>query len=252
VPQDKAPGYTAVLVVCGIVASVVIGMVTAGITAGAGFAGMAGMRHHGDGGEFSISSPDGKVTIDTTKLQEAAARAEAAAKQMENSNDPAAAGKVAAAALGGTGQPFAPQDLKALLPESVAGLKRESMESEGSGAMGFNVSTASARFRDGDKQVELKVTDFGGGGGLLSFAAWANVTLDNETDTAVDKIYKQGERSVHEQYQKDGSRAEYTVVLGNGAIVEATGNGVPFSVVKEALGSIDLAKLEAMKHAPKG
>jgi hypothetical protein len=247
-PQDKAPGYVAVVVICGIVAMVVIGAVTTAITGGAGVAALA----HRSGGEFSFNSPDGKVTIDTTKLQEAAARAEAAAKQVQAANDPSAAGNAAAAALGGTGQPFNPQDLKALLPEAASGLKRVSIESEGTGAAGFNVSTAQAHFQDESRHIELKITDFGGGGGLLSFAAWASVTLDKETDTSVDKIYKQGDRSIHEQYQKDGSRAEYTVILANGAIVEATGNGVPFNTVKAAVDGIDLAKLEAMKHAPKG
>ncbi|WP_374355858.1 Yip1 family protein [Chitinimonas sp.] len=249
VPEEKAPGYVAVLVVCGIVASMVIGGVVGMLTMGSM---MGQMAHGGSGGEFSVKTPDGQVTIDTAKLQEAAKRIEAASKQAQASGDPADAGKVAAAALGVSGKPFAPQDLKAVLPDTLGGLPRASIESEGTGAMGFNVSIASARYQADGKQLEMKISDFGGGGGLLSFAAWANLTMDKETDTSVEKIYKQGSRSVREQYQKDGSRAEYTLVLANGVIVETHATGIAAPAVKEAIGTVDLGKLEAMKHAPAG
>ena len=54
-------------------------------------------------------------------------------------------------------------------------------------------------------------------------AGWANMTMDKETDGKVEKVYKDGARTVHEEYRKDGSRGEVTVILANG--VDRRGRG---------------------------
>jgi hypothetical protein len=54
---------------------------------------------------------------------------------------------------------------------------------------------------------------------------------------------------VHERSSKTGSDGEFSVVLGNRFIVEATGNGVGLSELKSAVEGLALERLEAMKDA---
>ena len=49
---------------------------------------------------------------------------------------------------------------------------------------------------------------------------------DRDSSDAVEKIYKQGQRTVREQYRKDGSHGEYMLILGNGMLVEAKGQNL--------------------------
>ena len=152
---------------------------------------------------------------------------------------------------GGGGTPIPASDLKALLPDTLAGLPRESYEAQGGGAMGIAASSAKAVYRQGDQRVELSITDMGGLGGLLSVAGWANLTVDKDSSDAVEKIYKQGPRTVREQYRKDGSHGEYMLILGNGMLVEAKGQNTPFGDIKSAVGAVDLGKLEALQRPAK-
>ena len=252
-PPGKAVAYTAVVIVCGIVAGVLIGMLTS-LVSPAHRMGM-GMGSAGGAGDMTIRTPQGEVKIDTSKMEEMARKMEEAGKQMEaaqKSGDGAAAGQAAAAMVGAMagGQAravVAAADLKALLPESIGGLKRASSEAQTSAAMGLASSVAKATYRGDDNQeVALTVTDTGGLAGLMAMAGWANLTTDHETDTQVEKIYKQGQRTVREQYRKDGSHGEYMVLLPNGMMVEAQGSGVDAARIRGAVEAIDLARLESM------
>jgi hypothetical protein len=75
--------------------------------------------------------------------------------------------------------------------------------------------------------------------------------MDKETDGKVEKIYKEGARTVHEEYQKDGSQGEVTVLLANGVIVEAEGSQVDIATLRKTLAGLDLGRIEAMKRPAK-
>ena len=255
-PADKAGAYTAVVMVCGLVAGIVLAGVmalvspasTIGLGAGAGSA-----------ANVSIGQPDGSnITINGNSMAEMAKRMEEAGKRMEaaqKSGDNAAAGKamgdIMGAVTGSNGKPMAAADLKAMLPESVGDMRRNSIEASSGEAMGIGGSTAKAGYVNGDRQVRLSITDSGGLAGLAAMAGWANMTVDKETDGNVEKIYKDGGRTLHEQYRKDGSHGSVTVILGNGVIVEAEGDRVDIGSLKKLVASLDLGKIEAVKRAAK-
>jgi hypothetical protein len=218
--------------------------------------GLAGMT--GDRGAVSIRTPGGEVTVDAAKMGEAARRREEASKGMEaaqKSGDPAAAGKALGAVMGAMtgagGTPIAAQDLKALLPDALGGLKRESVEASAGQAMGIGGSSAKAAYVDGNQRVQLTITDLGGLGGLAAFAGWTSMTLDKETPDKVEKAYKEGNRTVHEEYRKDGSHGEYAVILANGVIVEAQGDKVEMASLKKIVAGVDLGSIESLKRAAK-
>ena len=259
-PPDKAGVYTTVVIVCAIIAGIILAAVSS-MFSPMGRMGMGGLaaRGAGAGPDVVIKTPDGaNVTINSGSMAEMAKRMEDAGKRMESaqkSGDSAAAGKamgeMMGAITGGNGVPIASSDLKSLLPESVGDMKRTSFEASGNQAMGIAVSNAKASYGNGDRSLNLSITDTGGLAGMAALAGWANMTMDKETDGKVEKVYKDGARTMHEEYQKDGSRGEVTVILANGVIVEAEGNRMDVDSLKKVIAGVDLGKIEAMKRAAK-
>jgi hypothetical protein len=265
-PPEKAGAYTAVVVVCTIIAMIVLvavallfidrGPMGFGTTTVGGpmLPGAAG------GGDIQIKTPDGAtVTLNPSGMAEMAKRMEEAGKRMESaqqSGDSAATGKTMGDILGavtgsGNAAPIPAADLKAMLPESIGAMKRTSIEAQAGEAMGIAGSGAKASYAAGDKRVELSITDTGGLAALATMAGWANMTMDKETDGKVEKAYKDGGRTVHEEYRKDGSHGEMAVILANGVVVAAEGSQVDIATLKGMVQGLDLAKLEATKRVAK-
>ena len=252
-PQDKAPGYTAVVVILYIVVAMVVGTVSAMFV---GFGAFSAFGHSRPA--FSINTPNGEVTVDTAAIDAAAKRMEAANARMaaaQKSGDPASAGaalgEVMGALTGAGGTPIPVADLKAQLPESLGALKRESFETNGGSAMGISTSEAKAGYAGGDQHADLTITDLGGLGGIASVATWANVTVDKETPDAIEKTYKDSGRTIHEEYRKDGSHSEYTVILKNGVIVQTSGQKIDGATLKSMASAVNLDAIEAMKRPAK-
>jgi len=253
-PRDKAAGYTAVVVLVAIVSTIVIGAASAMFMPGRGMMFGSGAST----GAFSIKTPDGEVTVDGAAIDAARKRMDAARTRIEaaqRSGDPASAGaalgEMMGALTGAGGPPIPVADLKAQLPETLGALKRESFETNGGSAMGISSSVAKAGYAAGEQRAQLTITDMGGLGGLASVATWANVTVDKETPEGIEKTYKDGGRTVHEESRKDGSHSEYTVILKNGVIVEATGDRIDGATLKSMASGVNYDAIEAMKRPAK-
>jgi hypothetical protein len=253
-PEEKSIGYTAVVVVCAIVVGVVFSLMAGGLMALTGGAGMMGGMGRGGSAAvtFDKDSPMGKLEGFGKQMEEAGRKMEAAQKSGDTKAQMAAATEVMGAVLGG-GKRFEPvgiEQLKPLVPESLAGLPRTATSAEKGGPPGLQVSKAEARYGDGaGKEIELEVTDTGGASGLMGLAGWMNVQGEKESGGRVERTRKEGNRMVHEEYSKQDNEAEFTVVVAERFVVSAHGRGVTIDGLRSAVGSLDLAKLESMKDA---
>lgn len=249
-PQDKAIAYTAVVVVCAIVLSVIVGAVGGVIIGGGAFgAGVSG--HASTAVQFDKDSPMGKLQAMGQAMEESNKRMEAAKK----SGDPNAQAAAAVAGLGallGGGKrvdPIGIDQLKPFIPENFAGLAKTNSKAEKSGMAGLMVSKASASYGDqGQKSVSLDITDTGGASGLLGFAGWMGAQSEKEDDNGFERTQKVNGRMIHEKGSKrsDGTN-EFTMVLGDRFVVDAKGHGVDLAALKTAVAGLDLAKIEGMK-----
>ena len=253
-PEDKAIGYTAVIVVVAIVVFVVVGAVGAliagigGVASGA-FGGLGGRTHSASNVTFDKDSNLGKFEAFGKKMEEAGKKMEDAQKSGNPDDAAKAAMNVLGTVLGGgkAVDPLAIEQLKPFVPETFAGLPKKSSKAEKAGAMGITISKAEARYADeGGKSAELEVSDTGGAAGWMAFAGWAMVQGEKEDEYGTEKTSKVGGRLVNEKSRKDG-RNEYNLVLGERFIVTAKGNGVDLNTLKAAVASLDLGKLESMK-----
>jgi hypothetical protein len=254
-PQEKAVGYTAVVVVCAIVLSLVVGAVGAGIM-GAGMFGARGVpglagSHASSSIQFDKDSPMGKLQAMGKAIEENNKNMEAAKKSGDPNAQAAAAMAGLGAILGGGKKvdPIGIDQLKPFIPETFADLAKLSSNAEKTGAMGMMISKAQASYGDrGQKNVSLDISDAGGASGMLGLAGWMGVQGEKEDDNGVERTQNVGGRLVHEKSSKrEGGGNEFTIVLGGRFIVSAKGRGVDLAALKTAVSGLDLAKLEAMK-----
>lgn len=234
-PQEKAVGYTAALVVCGIVAGLVVGLATSLVTPGARGLG-GGIAGMGDTGSVTMKVPGTDIKIDTGRLEEATRKMEEAQAKGDTQAAAKAATEMMGAALGGKGgEPFTPQLLRETLPERFGDLPRTAIEARSESAMGMQFTHVSAQYTHEDKEVEIQIQDLGAIPALrMAMAGWATTTAESENADEIERIYRQGEMSIKESYRKDGSSADLALMLPNGVMVQAYGR-VPVQDLKRHL-----------------
>ena len=245
-PADKALGYTAVLIVCGVVAGLILGAISAMFT-NTGPASMMGGAGRDDG-NVSIKVPGTEITINTGQLEEAGKQMEAAQASGDQEAASKAMGAMLGAAMGGgDSQPFAPEKLQSFVPARLGDLERTSIEARTDNALGLSFSSVEAMYSKEDKSINVTVQDMGAAKVLaMGMAAWASSTVNRETQDEVERVYKKDGISYKEEYRKDGSSAAYSMMLANGLMVDATANGVSMDTLKSALSKIDIAALGAL------
>jgi hypothetical protein len=233
VPQDKAPGFVIVSIIVGIVANIIAGYIALAI-AGAMFAMTPGVGNFGSPGGGSISVGDS--TYDTGKLTDSAAKIEAAGKTME------------ASLKGGDGAVKAvdPGALQNLLPGSISGWNRTSVENQGGAAGGIGGSNARAEFQSGDQNFSLSVTDTGVLGNIATLGGALNTSSNKQTATGYEKSEMQGGNMVEEKWDNQSKSGSYSVLVASRFSVEASGSAPSIDTLKSAVASVNLGQLQSM------
>lgn len=231
VPQDKAPGFIIVSIIVGAVAMFVAGMIAFAI-GGAMFAMTPNAFGPAGGGTISV----GGTTLDTGKLTDAAAKMEVASKSME------------ASIKGGDGavKTVDPGALQNLLPASISGWNRTSVENQGGGAAGIGGSNARAEFQSGDQNFSLSVTDSGVLGNIATLGGAINASSNKQTTTGYEKSEMQGGNMVEEKWDNQSKSGSYSVLVASRFSVEASGSAPSIDTLKSAVASVNLGQLQSM------
>jgi hypothetical protein len=144
------------------------------------------------------------------------------------------------------------RELKALLPESLPGMKRTNASGEKTSAFGMNVSQSKGDYstEDGSKRIDITLTDIGSMTGLAGMAVfgWYYADLDRETDTGYEKTTNFNGYKAYEEYNNQNKNGKIQVLVGDRFWIEADGDGVSMDEIKNALGNINFGKLESMKN----
>lgn len=224
-PEEKAAGYTAVTVVVAIVLFFVVSIVTGALT---GLLAPRPSSFGSDAGTLSgeVSVP-GVGKVDVGKLQETAAKMEAATKRAEIAT------------------PVDRQALAALLPASAGGWTRTALESSTASAGGMGGSQAEARYEANGQNVRLKVVDLAAASAFAAMASALKVETSREDDQGYEKSGLVDGRYTTEKWNKDG-RGSYGVLLNDRFLVEAEGNAPDIGTLKALVGAVDMAKLAGL------
>ena len=251
-PPDKVKGYTALTIVVAVILSVIIMAVVGGITGGMGMmSGMSTSRMDTSGeGGFDKDSPCGKIEAWTKKMEAATKGMEEAQKSGDSDKQKEAMEKMMASAMGSDGkiETLPPERIKAFLPDTLAGRPRSAASAERTGAMGMQISTAQASYTNntGDG-IDVEITDMGLAKGMMALVGWVGIEQESVTDSGFEKTYKKGKVLFHEQWDNRTSTGEYSTILADRFSVKVSGEAANIDALKEAVRSVDLAGLAALK-----
>lgn len=243
---EKSLAYTAVTVACALLLSWVVGLVVAGVT---GVGAMAAGAMAGTGGNNVRVDADSRLG----QLAEMGRRMEEAGRQVEQaraSGDAGAEGRALGAMMGAVagggadGSPVeaaAPDQLRALLPEKLGRFERKSVSASRSGAMGMQVSEASADYAtaDGSSRVSVQITDMAAVAGMMAMAGAFSVDQSSETDDGYERTYTRDGRLVSEEWSSRNGHGKYSSTVANRFQVEARGQADSIDELRDIVGGID-------------
>lgn len=224
---DKAAGYTAVAVLIAIALSWIVGLLVAGLigTAVLTGAGMGSMH-------LGSSADRTSVAVSSTAADQANRLAEAAPKSADS------------------GVQSLPTDtIKAFLPDTLAGLKRQDLSAERNSAVGMQITAARANYSDGNgHNVRLEVADTGSMRGMMAAASAMAPDSEQQTEHGYEKTYTNQGRLIHETWNNDSHSGEYGVVVAQRFAIKASGNAQSIDQLKQMVNAVDLDKLESLKN----
>ncbi len=271
-PPDKSIGYTIVLVICAIVLSVLVTVLTTCTIAGLGFVGLGPMVRQG-ATEPVTSNADtagvlanifgGKSEADRDRVNQAMKTLEKIGEQADKggASNPQASTANAAAAMNAVGQimaggkdvqPIDFRELKAMLPASLPGMQRNEASGQSGEAMGMKGSNATGRYNDGaNASISIEITDLGSLSGLAALVGKFDPNMEKETDSGYERTKRIDGQLVHERYDRRGKSGEVSVIIANRFSVTVEGSGVEPAALANALKAIDLSSLAAMTTAKK-
>jgi hypothetical protein len=251
-PSEKSIGYTVVLILCAIVVSIVIGVLSTCTVSGLGLAAISATGRLGASGQSDAD----KARVNEALSQLQRIGEEAARKSNSGATpDPKAAADLTAAlnavgAIVSGGKDIQPVDfrkLKEMLPETLAGMKRTDATGQSGEAMGIKGSSATARYTDGaGASLNVDLSDMGSLSGLAGLASRLDPSMEKQTETGYERTSKINGQIVHERYDRRTRNGEISIILAERFNVAVRGNGVDVATLQEAIRQIDMAGLVAL------
>ena len=268
-PKEKSVGYTIVLLLCAIVVSVVIGVLSTCAVTGLGLAAIgatgrlgtpAGSGAPADAGGVIAGIFGGKSDADKARVSEALSQLQKIGEDAQKANtrgapDPKSSADLTAAlnavgAIVSGGKDVEPVDfrkLKEMLPETLAGMKRVDATGQSGEAMGIKGSSATARYTDGaGASLNVDISDMGSLSGLAGLASRFDPSMEKETETGYERTSKVNGQIVHESYDRRAKSGEISIILAERFNVAVRGNGVEPATLQGAIKQIDMAGLVAL------
>jgi hypothetical protein len=282
-PKERAAGYTAAIVVVGILLGLLLGALGAVV---------GGVGHGAALGAFGSQAPaerrqresetvgnaiggllgtdkQGKAQLSAAidNLTQAGEQANAANSgnthsAAQSSGGAATAQTTAAAATGllsalggalGGSHRVDPVDfntLKQMLPESLPGLQRGSAEGSNKEGFGMKAASASAVYSGpGDRKVQISIADASAVSGLMDLASALPHQTNGSGDASMERDATVAGYPAHEKFNSQSQHAEVSFILAKRFEVDLVGDHVDLNALEGYAGSIDLSHLVAMKDA---
>jgi hypothetical protein len=141
------------------------------------------------------------------------------------------------------------RELKALLPERLAGLDRTALEGEKTGMAGLQYSMAKARYEKDDMEVDISMVDGAGFAGIVTgFAAWSMVEVDRETDTGYERTTEINGHKAFEKYDSRTQDGQLSVIIQDRFIVNIDADDLESDqLLRKIFKDLNLRKLEQLQ-----
>jgi hypothetical protein len=238
----------------GIAIGVVGGAISGAASAGALLRGSGVEIDTGGGSRIKLDKGAiGRLEDMARQMEDAGKRIDQAQKSGDQADQHAAIGDALGTLFGGGEKvgTLAPDTLKPFLPETLAALPRATFNVERNTALGIQMSKGTAHYGDastaGGQSIDLEVSDLGGLSGLTILAGWAMVQTESESSDGYERSYQKNGMRMHEKWDGASRYGTYEVVIADRFLVKAEGRGLRMDDLKNAVASVDLSALAALK-----
>lgn len=137
------------------------------------------------------------------------------------------------------------RDLKEVLPKRLLRMDRYSHTGEKSGVTGFKISQATAKYKDGDRRLEISIVDSGGMAlASLGAAAWTMLDVDRETDDGYERTTTIDGYKAYEKFDSRRGKAEISIFYKDRFLVAIKGDNLKKGDAEDVLDKLDLDDLD--------
>ena len=228
-PEDKAVIYTVAIVVIGAIAGMIFSVVLAPLMLMT-----SSVPDASDGSLSGSVNVPGVGSIDLGELEEAGEKMAAANERAQNGEATALPSK----------------QLAAMLPASLpGGLVQTNSQSSGTSIGGVGASSASASYGNGEKSIDLIITDLGAAGSLAALGNAMNMESESQNGTVIEKMGKIDGRMTTIRYDSASKDGRYGMIVGDRFNVQADGYANSIADLRAVLDQIDLDALEAIARS---
>lgn len=250
-PREKAGGYTAVSVIIAVVLAWIMAMIVA-LVVGAGGASAIQPGSSSASVSFDEDSRMGQIMAMAKRMETAGNKAELA----QANDDPQAQAEamqamVAAMAGSKNGKPveaLSPDQLKALLPETLGDLKRTRISAERQAGMGVQITNAEATYVNGDgsRTVRVSLADMPVMSGMMAFASAFATESSSQNQDGYEKTYVRDHQRIHEKWNETRKRGEYGLRFGGRFQVTVEGDANSMDDLKMLAAQLDMERLQSL------
>jgi hypothetical protein len=136
--------------------------------------------------------------------------------------------------------PLSTDQLKAMLPEELLGMKRSSFNANS--MMGFATADATYKNEDASKEIKLSIFDCAGeaGAGIYSLNYWTKMSIQSENEDGYTKSVDFNGQKAVETYHKNDDTYELTYAAADRLLVSIQGEKTGLDALKQAAQSLNL------------
>ena len=228
-PDDKTLLYTITIVVVGAIAGMIFSLILAPMMLLT-----SSVPEASDGSLSGSVNVPGVGSFDLGKLEEAG-------EKMAAANERAQSGKATA---------LPSKRLAAMLPAALpGGMVQTKTQSSGTSVGGVGASSATASYGDGDKSIDLIITDLGVAGSLATLGNAMNIESESQNGSIFEKMGKINGRLTTIRYDSAGKDGRYGMIVGDRFNVQADGYADSIEDLRAAITRIDIEALEAIARS---
>jgi hypothetical protein len=141
----------------------------------------------------------------------------------------------------GNGEVLEISALKEALPEKLSGMNRISHNGQRSQIAGIKISSADARYEDGEKRMSVSIMDTGGlGAALASLASWTEIEMDNESVHGYERTAMIDGNKAIEKYDRNTKQGEISLISENRFVLTVKSSNVSEQELRKAVSKIKI------------
>ena len=137
-----------------------------------------------------------------------------------------------------------------MLPAALpGGMVQTNTRSSGTSIGGVGASSATASYGDGDKSIDLIITDLGVAGSLATLGNAMNIESESQNGSIFEKMGRIDGRLTTIRYDSARKDGRYGIIVGDRFNVQADGYADSIEDLRAAVNRIDIEALETIARS---